>query len=152
MPNNGANKVIGGGGFHHLAIRVSDFDATLKFYVEGLGFKRRYGWGEDGRSKGEKDSRAAMLDSGDGNYMEVFAGGTRKEGDPIPEELFLHVAFRTDDCDAALERARQAGGMVTIEPKSVVPPHADEPAETFRVAFLRGPDGELIEFFQNENL
>lgn len=152
MPNNGKNAVISGGGFHHIALRVFDFEATLKFYIEGLGFKRAYGWGEDGRSKGEKDSRAALLDTGDGNYLEVFAGGSRPHGSNPPDEVLLHFALRTNNTDEALERARQAGGTVTMEAKSIVPAHAEEPQQTFRIAFVRGLDGELIEFFQNDNL
>lgn len=148
----GANAALAGGGFHHIAVRAFDFDASFRFYVEGLGFRRAYGWGEDGRAKGEKDSRAALLDTGDGNYLELFAGGTRPHGSPPPEEVLLHFALRTSDTDAACERARQAGATVTTEPKSVTPAHADAPAQTFRIAFVRGLDGELIEFFQNETL
>ncbi len=150
--NLGSNKAIAGGGFHHIAIRANDFDASLRFYTDGLGFVRRYGWGEDAREKGDKDSRAALLDTGDGNYLELFAGGTRPPGSSAPEEVLLHFALRTGDTDAALERARQAGAIVTTEPKSVVPAHADDPRQTFRIAFVRGPDGELIEFFQNDVL
>jgi glyoxylase I family protein len=148
----GTNDALAGGGFHHIAIRAFDFDASLRFYTEGLGFVRAYGWGEDERASGEKDSRAALLDTGDGNYLELFAGGTRAPGSAPAEDVVLHFAFRTEDTDAALERARKAGATVTAEPKSVVPPHAEAPAQTFRIAFVRGPDGELIEFFQNENL
>lgn len=148
----GKNDAIAGGGFHHIAIRAYDFDASLRFYTEGLGFTRRYGWGVDGRADGERDSRAALLDTGDGNYLELFAGGTRPHGSAPPEEVVLHFALRTTDTDAATERARQAGATVTQEPKSVVPNHAEAPAQTFRISFVRGLDGELIEFFQNENL
>ena len=44
MPNNGHNASIGGGGFHHIAIRAYDFDATLKFYMEGLGLEPAKDW------------------------------------------------------------------------------------------------------------
>ncbi len=152
MPNNGRNATIGGGGFHHIAIRAYDFEATLKFYCEGLGFQRRYGWGEDGRAKGEKDSRAVMLDGGDGNYVEVFAGRAGSPTDALPEGALLHYALRTNDCQAALDRARQAGATVTMETTKLIPTHAEEPAETYVIAFVRGLDGEIIEFFQNENL
>lgn len=152
MPTTGANATIHGGGFHHIALRVYDFDATLKFYIDGLGFKRTYGWGTDGRANGEPDSRAAMLDTGDGNYLEVFAGGTRKPGEAVPDGPLFHFALRTTDTVAALERARAAGGVVTMEPKRVVPPHAEEPAKTFHIAFVKGPDGESVEFFDNDTL
>ena len=29
-------------GFHHVAIRAVDFDATIQFYTQGLGFKVHY--------------------------------------------------------------------------------------------------------------
>ncbi len=148
----GTNGALAGGGFHHIAIRAHDFDASLRFYTEGLGFVRRYRWGVDGRANGERDSRAALLDTGDGNYLELFGGGTRPHGSAPAEEILLHFALRTTDTDAATERARQAGATVTQEPKSVTPAHAEEPAQTFRISFVRGLDGELIEFFQNENL
>ena len=151
MPNTGHNETLRGGGFHHIAIRAFDFDATLKFYIEGLGFKPTHSWGEDGRANGEKDSRAAMLDVGDGNYLEVFAG---REGDPsaaIPEGGLIHFALRTSDTEAALERARSRGATVTMEPKRVIPPNSARPLE-FHIAFIKGPNGEVIEFFDNSEL
>ena len=118
MPTKGTNATIHGGGFHHVALRVYDFDASMKFYIDGLGFQRHYGWGTDDRANGGKDSRAAMLDTGDGNYLEVFAGGTRKPGEPAPDGPFFHFALRTTDVVAAFERARAAGGVLTWSPKS----------------------------------
>ena len=32
----GNNEILGGGGFHHIAMTVNDFDASVKFYVEML--------------------------------------------------------------------------------------------------------------------
>ncbi len=84
--------------------------------------------------------------------MEVFAGGTRAPGEEVPEGALLHFALRTNNCDAALERARAAGATVTMEPKSVTPAHAEEPKQTFRIAFVKGLNGEVIEFFQNDVL
>ncbi len=152
MPNNGTNETLCGGGFHHVAIRVRDFEATLKFYIEGLGFKKRYGWGSDERESGGKDTRAALMDVGDGNYMEVFAGATRPQGESASEEIFFHIAFRSNDVATAMARALAGGGTLHQDTKSVVPNNADEPKQTFTIGFIRGLDGELIEFFQNETL
>lgn len=134
----GYNEKIGGGGFHHLAFRSKDFDASIKFYTEGLGFKKSIQWGEG-------DQRAAMLDTGDGNYMEIFAGGTKEQK---PEGVLLHVAFRTNDCDKAINAARAAGAEVTVEPKDVA--LGSNPPKPVRIAFCKGPDGELLEFFQEK--
>src|SRR5215210_3455550 len=110
MPDK--NPIIPGCGYHHVALRAYDFERTLRFYIDGLGCRLAYQWGEG-------DKRAAMLDTGDGNYVEVFAGGKRAPGEPVPEGALLHFALRTRDCDLAIERARAAGAEVTMEPKSL---------------------------------
>lgn len=133
----GNNAKIAGGGFHHLAMRVADFDASWGFYVDALGFQPRATWGEG-------EGRAALLDTGDGNYLEIFAGGEDKK----PQGAVIHFALRTDDTDLAIEAARAAGAEVTVEPKDVTIP-SSPPIEA-RIAFCKGLDGEVIEFFQNE--
>ena len=130
-------------GFHHLALRVRDFDATLRLYQEGFGFTYVYGWGEG-------DSRAAMLDTGDGNYLEVFAGSQRPVGEDAPEGALLHFALRTPDVDAAYARALGAGARSQIAPKDIHLPGT--PPVPVRLAFVVGLDGEIVEFFQNEML
>jgi glyoxylase I family protein len=133
-------RPVKGPGFHHIAFRTVDFDKSVAFYDEGFGFKRAYGWGEG-------DSRAAMLDIGDGNYLELFAGGKPHTGENGP---LLHFAIRVPDCDTAFNRAVKAGAVVDMEPKDV-----DIQGDTVvrvRIAFVKGPDGEVIEFFENETL
>lgn len=150
MGKTGHNETISGGGFHHIALRVFDFDKTMHFYVNGLGFQKAHAWGRDGRSEGQPDSRAVMLDTGDGNYLEVFAGGA-KPAEEVTDGVLLHFAIRTSDVKGATERARAHGGRVTIEPKKVTPDHSERPLE-FHIAFVRGLDGEVIEFFDNPEL
>ncbi len=140
----GTNKTLGGGGFHHVAIRSRDFDKTVDFYTRVLGFSPKINWQE-------APKRAVMLDAGDGNYLEVFedldspAGG----GDESSGGAILHFALRCDDTDAAIKRVREAGCEVTMEPTSI-DVKAKEQLVPIRIAFCKGPDGELIEFFQNE--
>ncbi|MFA5863982.1 MAG: VOC family protein [Phycisphaerae bacterium] len=133
----GQNQKIGGGGFHHVAMRVKDFDASVRFYTQGLGFVEKMAWGQE-------NHRAVMLDTGDGNYLELFAGGSP---DPKPEGCLLHFALRTTQCDEAIEQARKAGAEITMEPKNVDIP--SNPTTPVRIAFCKGPDGEVIEFFQH---
>lgn len=133
----GRNKVIGGGGFHHLAIKVADFDGAVKFYTEGLGFVAAARWGEG-------DGRAILLDTGDGNYFELFAGGKPSAGEVGP---MVHVALRSDNVDAAIARAKAAGAVVTMEPKDVDIPST--PPLPVRIAFCKAPGGEVLEFFHH---
>lgn len=137
-------------GFHHLAMRVWDYDATLAFYSDALGYHKAYEWGADERAKGGGDGRAAFLDGGNANYMEIFAGGTRPPTEEPPEGVLLHIALRAPDCDAAVERARAAGARVTMEATDI--PVAGTPPNVVRIAFIKGPDNEIIEFFQNDLL
>ena len=84
------------------------------------------------------------MDIGDGNYFEI------SQGDPdqvCVEGFFRHIALRTDDCEAALEAAKSAGAEVTMETREVSLP--TEPSIKLRIAFFKGPDGELIELFQD---
>jgi catechol 2,3-dioxygenase-like lactoylglutathione lyase family enzyme len=123
-------------GFHHVALKARDFDATVDFYTRVLGLEPRHTWGQG-------DRRAVMLDTGDGSCLEVFAGGVDL---PRPEGAILHFALRCDNVDAAIERVRAAGAEITMEPKDV--DIQSQPVLPVRIAFFKGPDGEMVEFFQ----
>ena len=135
------NPKIAGCGFHHIAIRTSDWDKSIAFYCDGLGFAPKISWGE-------VPKRAVMLDTGDGNYLEIF------ERDEAPtlsgEPNLLHLCLRTDSCTRATETARSAGAIVTVEPK--VPDVFTQLGLKTKIAFVQGPDGEIVEFFESEQL
>ena len=147
MNRTGTNSTIGGGGFHHVAVKAFDFEASMKFYCEGMGFVRKFGWGKDERGTGGKDSRGALLDSGDGNYVELFGGGIQRSPEKEADSAVLHFAFRSSNVDEAHAHAIAAGATDMIPPKTV--PIDGDTATEFRVAFVKGPDGEVIEFFDN---
>lgn len=127
-------------GLHHVAFRAKDFDASVRFYKEGLGLTEKISWGEG-------DRRAVMLDAGNGNYLEIFAGGS---AEPKPEGVLIHFALRSADSEASLRRAVAAGAVVTVPTKEVAIQSRPTGPTPVRIAFCRGPDGEIIEFFQNE--
>jgi glyoxylase I family protein len=137
-----------GQGFHHVAIRAIDFDSTLKFYVEGLGCSVRYEFSVPGRI-----DRAAFLDMGDGRYIEVFGGGAtvqsegrRRSPDEEPTEgALLHFCFRVADVEAAYSRALAAGAVSRIAPMTTQVVGGE-------IAFVTGPNGEVIEFLRSEKL
>lgn len=125
-------------GFHHTAIRVVDFDRCLAFYKK-LGI-------DIARSWGEVPKRAAMLDAGDGNYLEVFEGG---DAEAPAEGRMIHFALRTADVDAVHAAALAAGASERMAPKDVEIPSHQGPLPV-RISFVISPSGEIIEFFQNE--
>lgn len=118
---------------------MSDFAASLRFYTEGLGFDLKLQFEEDG-------DPVALLDTGNGTYLELFSSGTERPS----KDLFFHVALHAADCNAALERARAAGAKITIEPTDAL--LEGDIVVAVRYAFCEGPDGEEIEFLQSDDL
>ena len=138
MARTSTNTKLSQCGFHHMALRATDYEKSLAFYSEALGFPVAHSWGEGA-------GRIALLDLGDGNYLELFAS----EADWKPEagKQFFHLALRSTDVDADIEYVRGLGCPITIEPKSV-----PVNGKTIRVGFFLGPDGETLEFFHNAEL
>ena len=128
-------------GFHHVALHSSDFDRSLSFYKTVLGLVEKIAWGE-------APNRAVMLHGGDGRYIEIF-----EKPEPAPAEAgaLLHFALRTDDCAAMLEKVREAGLEITMETKPVTIDSSIGPVPVV-IAFFKGPDGEVVELFENSTL
>jgi glyoxylase I family protein len=146
MPKTSTNTVLSDCGYHHIALRARDFDRSFAFYTEGLGFKLAHQWGEG-------EGRIALLDMGDGNYLELFASKPGQTPDPNsdvpPAWPYFHLALRSSDVDGDIEKVRALGCTITIEPKSVEVGY--DVKKTIRVGFFLGPDGEVLEFFQHQN-
>jgi catechol 2,3-dioxygenase-like lactoylglutathione lyase family enzyme len=140
-------------GFHHVAIRAVDFDETVRFYTEGLGFRVHFPFSVPGRI-----DRAAFLDAGDGRFVEVFGqksmvqaeGRKRLPWEDRTEGALLHFCLRVADTDAAYARAIAAGAGSRVEP--VTRRLSEDPVVEVRIAFITGPNGEVIEFMQSQQM
>jgi glyoxylase I family protein len=134
------NPILGGGGFHHVCVKTRDWDATMRFYRETLGFTEKIAWRT-------APQRAAMLDAGDGNYLEVFEDLAYAGA---PNGAILHFALRTTRLDEVAVRVRTAGAKITMEPRDVTIPTTNGAGPVpVRIFFCEGPNGESIEFLQN---
>jgi len=137
---NMANNKINGMGFHHIGLKVKDFDKSYDFYVNGLGMTPITAWGEG-------DRHIQLLDIGNGDKLELFAGG---RDELQRENVWQHLALKVDDVDAAYETALKAGAKSKIAPKDVA--LGTEPTIIkSRLAFVIGFDGEELEFFKEFN-
>lgn len=131
-----ANEIIKGMGFHHMALYASDFDKSLAFYQK-LGMTVYTAWGEG-------DSRIALLDTGDGSMLELFA----KPGVDMPGQgRFQHLALHVENVEAALSTALAAGATLHM-PVTVMDLDARPRKITIQIAFVNGPDGEVVEFIK----
>lgn len=118
----------------HVALWVSDLEASLSFYVDGLGLDRRRSWEGGGVEN---------------VYVGTDAGELQLRYDPdrttpvAPSRADVdHVAFTLDGAsavDAAFER------VVSRPDCSVVAePHVVEPADAY-AAFVADPDDYTVE-------
>ena len=127
-------------GFHHVCIKTRDWDQTLRFYRDTLGCTEKIAW----RAAPE---RAVMLDTGGGNYVEIFEDLAYT---PASDGAILHLALRTPRLDEVAARVRAFGAKITMEPKDVSIATTNGAGQVpIRIFFCTGPNGEVIEFFQN---
>jgi glyoxylase I family protein len=144
------NTTVPGCGFHHVAIKVSDYDRAAAFY-QALGFTVTASWG-DGAARG------ALLDTGDGNYVEVFAGGPATPPRPafgsaaLDAAPFIHLCFRTHDLERATQAALAAGATLSLPIKELTLNTHQGKQIPIRISFVTAPTGEVIEFFQSADL
>ena len=114
-------------GIDHVDLRVPDVDAAVRFYCEGLGLTLK-----------RRDDYNGIVATPDGVILEISPNGTDQwDGSGI-----THVCYNTYDVDAAFARALEYGATVSR-------PQDPEPYtyKDLRMAFVRAPSGEEIEFW-----
>jgi glyoxylase I family protein len=121
---------------HHVAISTSQFERLRAFYVETLGLAVVGGFPE---------KQIAFLDAG-GTTIEIVGEPNTGRTAPVGFERrgWQHLAWEVDDVDATYADllARGVAGHSLPE---------DFPADVprLRIAFLRDPDGNLLELVQS---
>jgi lactoylglutathione lyase len=115
----------------HTMVRVTDVDASLKFYRDALGLVEvRRSEHEAGRftliylaAPGDEDAQIELTYNWD---PEVYAGGRN----------FGHVAYAVPDIYAACQRLMDHGVLINRPPRDG------------RMAFVRSPDNISVELLQ----
>ena len=116
----------------HTMVRVSDLDASLRFYCDLLGLR------EVRRTEHEKGrfTLVFLAAPGDDDAQIELTYNWDPEDYPEPGRAFGHLAYRVDDIYALCMRLQEGG--VTIR----------RPPRDGRMAFVRSPDGISIELLQ----
>ncbi len=122
-------------GYHHVGLVVKDVEKSLTFYTKGLGGRMKFSF-----PMGETDKTIYLIDLGGNSVVEIIPRGN---GEEEVNAHWAHIALTVDDARTAYELALRAGAMSQSEPRDVL-------LGTMAVcnAFVNGPDGEVIEFFQ----
>lgn len=119
----------------HLEIVPGDFERTLNFYIEILGFKIQM------RLKLERPplEEVVFIELG-GTLIELFS-----VNEPAPVSIepwqvsYRRIALEVEDIDKAIEYLKAKGVEISSGPVA---------RENFRVAAIKDPDGLPIELIQ----
>lgn len=129
---------------HHVSISVADLDRQTIWYQQVLGFETII----EQYQVPEPPVRTAVLQTRTGTRVELIerAGSTRPRvfTDPLDacrEQGYGHWALEVDALDAALTALTAAGAQAVWPPADAVQPGA-------RFAYVKDPEGNLIELIQ----
>ena len=97
-------------GLSHAAVRTHSIQDSVRFYTEVLGLREAF------RMNREDGSLATVyLYIAPGQYLELFAGGTR-EGIAGPDVIGIcHVCLMTKDIRRSYDAVKKAGGPIDRE-------------------------------------
>ncbi|MFK4437597.1 VOC family protein [Paenibacillus sp. RC21] len=138
-------------GLAHVAIQAQDYQATIAFYTEVLGFKRGHHWSLPSFQIRE----ASMLISPDQRTcLEIFdndavipaQGKKASSEDEIAHGALLHFAFYVDNVNEIYQKALAHGARTFVEPDQLT---LGEPPLVVKNAVIYSPNGEVIEFIED---
>ena len=120
--------------FLNIGVKCSDQEATLKYYTEVLGFKKLY----------ELEVMGAPCIFVGNDTVEIELERSKsKDGPPsaAPEYGLSHFALESDDIEAEAKALRERGAEFLLPPFQIRP--------TRKIAFIKAPDGVLIQLIQD---
>ncbi len=139
MPNNALSNLRA----HHVALRVPNYDETVRWYQDKLGFEMEVDWREE-------DRHLCYLRLGDFS-LEVVGDGEVKDYKPEINELeesmkiegYHHLCFRVESVDDVLAALNKQGVETFLEPVDLREKFGGPPRKN---AFVRDNSGNLVEF------
>jgi lactoylglutathione lyase len=122
------NKLAGMKGVNHVAMSVDNFEGTLDFYTQKMGFREVLNMHND-----QNQPTLAFVQASRDTFLELApANGNRPVG-------ITHFGLLVDDINMTVASLRQRGVMVT-DPRTV--------GEQWMVANVTAPGGIRIELTQ----
>ncbi|WP_018902734.1 VOC family protein [Rhizobium sp. 2MFCol3.1] len=127
--------------FEHVGMTVSNMDRAIRFYCELLGLTLHL------RKKTDDGAELAFLDAGGGMLEIVAPANGAKPAMDVPDDTagLRHLTFLYEDVDHTFARLEMAGVDIKERPR-----FAYNPEVLQKVAFVRDPDGILIELAQRK--
>lgn len=117
---------------HHVRLLVRDVGESIRFYRDVLGFDLK--WGEAGIGY-------ASFVGGNGVDLSVFLRTGQPEAKAAGHGDTALLSLEVDDVDREVERLRAHGVVLVAGPRT-------EDSWGLRVAYVRDPDGNLLELMR----
>ncbi|MBP1995363.1 VOC family protein [Paenibacillus eucommiae] len=137
-------------GLAHVAIQAKDYQATIAFYTEVLGFKIGHHWSLPSFLIKE----ASMLISPDQRTcIEIFdneavipaQGKKASSEEDVAHGALLHFAFYVNNVEEIYQKALNHGAKAFVEPGQL---SLGIPPLLVKNAVIHSPNGEIIEFIE----
>jgi glyoxylase I family protein len=125
-------------GFEHIGTTSRNLDKTIVFYCDLLGFRLVL-------RKPQASGELAFLDAG-GCMLEIFAPSAEiapSRDVPIGEAGMRHLTLAVSDVESMIGKLDAAGVEIIERPRAA---HNTELIK--RVAFVRDPDGIIVELIE----
>ena len=122
-------------GLGHVAIKVTDLDRSLDYYINTLGFPEMLRLHKDDGSVW-----LVYLRVTDTQYIEVFPGAENDRAPGWNANGMNHMCLTVDDIDAVLAQVAAAGIKLLLPLKTAI--------DGNRQAWLEDPDGNRIELME----
>jgi len=122
-------------GLGHVAIKVTDLERSLDYYVNKLGFPEMLRLKKDDGSVW-----LVYLRITDDQYLEVFPGAENDRAPGWDANGLNHVCLTVDNIDTVLAQIEKAGLPLLLPLKTAI--------DGNRQAWLEDPDGNRIELME----
>lgn len=130
------------GKIDHVAIIVEDFEKSLKFYNEILGFPIIQVW-ETIESKEEPGVRLKIAYVGqEGNKIELMKFYEERKLDTEKRIGLTHISILVNDIEEKCKELKEKGVLFTMEPTNI--------SEEIKIAFFKDPNGVNIELIEKK--
>lgn len=127
----------------HVCLNVADVDRAVEWYTKNLGFEETWGFetadGAVNRYVTDENGVELQLSGTDGELALAREDPTAADESGETAGRWDHLAVSVEDVDAAFDG---------IDHHGVVDGPADRPAAGVRSAFVRDPDGRVVELVE----
>ena len=123
-------------GIAHAAVTVKDMPESVRFYTQALGCREAFVF----QHPETGEPWIVYLNVSPGQFIELFYGGTEEQSWHDILMGFNHLCLEVDDIHAAVQKIRDAGYPIDIEPQQGLDHNWQ--------AWTRDPNGIRIELMQ----